>query len=346
MAHLDFKNKQILVTGGTGFIGGYLLHYLVKEGCNKIRALKRMDSSLDLVQTIKDRIEWIECDILDQPYLEDALSGVEVVFHCAAIVSFVPNEKKSMYEVNIKGTSNIVNACLFQKVEKLIHVSSVAAIGRKKNLKYITERTKWEWSRYNSRYAISKYLSEQEIWRGMAEGLKVLVVNPSVVLGSGKWKGGTQQMFKTVQNGLKYYPQGNSGFVDVRDVAKFMIALAKSDNKNERFILNEANLTFKAFFSLVAKHLGKEAPAIPVSPLMREFIWRVEAVKSLFSGKKPIITKETVRQSSLSYYYKNDKSLESFDFTYTPIQHTIRETCRHLLESRESDANHRLLPIV
>ena len=342
----DLKDKQLFVTGGSGFIGGYLLHYLVKEGCEKIRATKRKNSNLALVKSIKDRIEWIECDLLDQPYLEDSLIGVDIVFHCAAIVSFNPREKKQMFQVNIEGTSNLVDACLFHEVEKLIHVSSVAAIGRQKNVQNISEDTKWEWSKMNSRYAISKYFSEQEVWRGMAEGLDVLVVNPSIVIGSGFWNGGTQKLFLTVKEGLSFFPKGNSGFVDVRDVAIFMVQLAKSGLKNQRFILNESNLTYQAFFSKIANSLGVKPPTNPVTPLLRELIWRVEKVKAIFTGKDPIITKETVRQSSNTFFYKNEKSLESVDFKYTPIQQTIQETCQQLLDSERDGKAFSLLELI
>ena len=333
---VDLKQEKILVTGGTGFIGGYLLLYLVQQGYTNITALRRSKSRLDLVAPIASKINWVECDLLDQPYLEDALEGVSYVFHCAAKVSFDPADRKSMFQTNVEGTAYLVNAALTHRIKKLIHVSSVAALGRGKNTKFITENTKWEWSKYNSYYGISKYQAEQEIWRGVAEGVSAVVVNPSIVIGSGFWdNGGTQRFFKLMSKGFSFYPKGNSGFVDVRDVAKYMILLMESEVQNERFILNHSNWLYKDFFATISKHLGAKAPSVEVSPLLQEMVWRLERIKSIFSQKSPFITKETARQSSRIFYYKNNKSLEYFDFGYTPLHETIRATCQQFSLSKE-----------
>jgi nucleoside-diphosphate-sugar epimerase len=319
------KNKNILVTGGTGLLGSYLLRYLVKEGYSNIRALKRTSSSMVLVEPIQEKIEWINGDILDVFALEDAMKGVNQVYHCAALVSSKPRQYQEMMEVNKEGTSNLVNACLHEGIEKLVHVSSIAALGRRKKLKEINENTKWEKSNWNSQYALSKYQAEMEVWRGSAEGLNIAIVNPSVILGSGFWDYGVGPLFKRIWDGFRYFPIGTTGFVDARDVARFMIKLMESDISNERYILNATNLSYQDFFSKIAKVLDKKAPDIKVGKYKKELAWRLDWLKSKLTGSERLITKNSAVHTSRTFVYDNTKSTEVFDFQYLPIEKTIAD---------------------
>jgi len=249
-------NKQVLVTGGTGFLGAYLLAYLVKKGY-QIKAIKRKTSSMDLVKNIQHKIEWLEGDILDTPFLETAMKGVQQVYHAAAIVSFDPRDAAFMLKVNAEGTANLVNAALYEGVEKLVHVSSIAALGRKEFQPNINETAQWENSKENSNYAISKFKAECEVWRGMQEGLKIAILNPSVIIGAGNWKQGSCQLIQKVAKGLQFYPKGSTGFVDVRDVARAAILLMESDISGERYILNGANWSYQKFFTQTALALNQ-----------------------------------------------------------------------------------------
>lgn len=317
--------KRVFVTGATGLVGSYLVKSLLDKGY-KVRASKRKSSNMDLVADVISQIEWVEGDILDVPFLEDALQDIDWVFHCAAIVSFAPNEKELMFKINVEGTANIVNICLDYKIEKLIHCSSIAAIGRPEKLKTpITEETKWKSSKLNSPYAISKYQSELEVWRGYAEGLPVAIVNPSIILGKGHWGKGSTKIFSQIENGLKFYPLGSTGFVDVRDVVKGLILLAEKNIIGERYIINGVNTSFKEFFTKVASKMNVKPPSIKVSPIIQQVAWRVEKLRSFFTKKTPLITKETAKLSSLSYQYSNAKS-KSLGLDY----HTLEETLHHV----------------
>ena len=340
------SEKKILVTGATGFIGAYLLHYLVGQGQKNIRAFKRKNSPMDLVIDLKDKVEWVEGDILDITSLETAMQGVSKIYHCAAIVSFSPNNVDKMFSVNQKGTANLVNLALDMPIKKLLHVSSIAAIGRRKNEPVINEKTKWQNDKANSPYGISKHLSEMEVWRGIAEGLNAVIVNPANVLGSGFWKGRTTtgQFFYKVWKGLPFYPVGSSGFVDVRDVVRFMVQLMESDITSERFILNGENLSFKSILSNISKSLNTKAPYIKVTPFIRETAWRIAYGVSKITGSSPFITKQTARSSARSFIYENDKSLSAFPFSYTPIQQTIQQTGEQFLEHVEKGFQPAILP--
>ena len=204
---------MILVTGGTGLLGSKLLHALVEKGI-KVRALRRATSKLNKVEDISNQIEWVEGDVLDIPSLEEAMKDITEVYHCAAMVSFNPSKRAAMYEINIKGTANLVNVALAHDVQALCHVSSIAALGRVKEGEEITEETKWGDSKDNSHYSITKYKSEQEVWRANAEGLNTVIVNPSVILGEGNWRTDSSSFISNGYKGMPMYPPGCNGFVE------------------------------------------------------------------------------------------------------------------------------------
>lgn len=332
------ENKTlVLVTGGTGFLGSYLIRLLLQKGY-AVRALRRGTSHMDLVKDIMHSVEWVEGDVTDLVSLEDAFQGVPYVFHCAAMVSFHPRDVLRMTQINVEGTANIVNLSLEFGVKKLIHVSSIAALGRTKERPRLDESSKWLQSKGNSQYATSKYLGEQEVWRGQIEGLSTAIVNPSVILGSGFWDSGSARFFKQIDEGLKFAPVGSSGFVDVRDVARFMVLLLESDISGQRYILNAENILFRDFFGQIAKVLKKKPPFITVTPLLAEVAWRVEWLKEKILRAEPMVTKESARSSVSRYEYANDKSRTVFGFEYLPLEQTIRETGEQFLEAKKTGA--------
>ena len=343
----QMKEKKILVTGGTGFVGAYLLHHLVQQGRKNIVAMKRASSPMGLVESIEGEIDWVEGDLLDTTSLEEAMLGVNKIYHCAAMVSFSAKDSRQMMQVNREGTANVVNVALDLGIEKLLHVSSIAALGRRKNEKFADEKTKWQNDRWNSPYGLSKHLAEMEVWRGIAEGLNAVIVNPANVLGSGFWKGRTTtgQFFYKIWKGLPFYPLGGSGFVDVRDVARFMVLLMDSEISGERFILNGENLPFKSVLFEIASVLGVKKPSIKVTPFIREVAWRLAWLGAKLIGQAPFVTKQTARASSRTFYYKNEKSLTVFPFSYTPIKQTIKESGAQFLQSVQDGFQPRVLPI-
>ncbi|MFT6321932.1 MAG: nucleoside-diphosphate-sugar epimerase [Granulosicoccus sp.] len=330
-------NKKILVTGGTGFLGSYLLRYLVQKGYNNIFAIRRATSKMDLVRPIEDKIQWVECDILDVKGLEKVMVGVEQVYHSAAMVSFEAKHRKRMHQVNIQGTANVVNLALENNIEKLVHVSSIAALGRRKRLKEITEKTKWEKSKFNSEYAVSKYLSEQEVWRGMAEGLRACIINPAIILGAGFWDEGSASFFSKMNKGNKFYGLGSTGFVDVRDVSRLMIEMMESEMVGEKVIANGENVSYRKVFEMIADSINKKRPSIALNPILGAFAWRAEWLRSKITGSSALVTKETVENSFRTWIYQNQKSIDTFNFKYTPIEQTIQETGELFLEATQKE---------
>ncbi len=318
-------NKKIFVTGGTGLVGSHLLHYLVQKGHTNIFALKRTSSDMRLVADLEGKVNWVEGDILDVLTLEQVMQDTAQVYHCAAIVSFDPREYEQMDRINIEGTANMVNTAMELGVEKFLHVSSIAAIGRNETLKQADEKTEWQDSDWNTRYAQSKYQAEMEVWRGSTEGLPVAIVNPSVIFGKGFWNKGTGRFFKIVDQGLKFYPTGSTGFVTVQDVVSYMYVLMQSEIINERFLLNGQNLPYRKIFNAIADTIQKPHPSIKVNSLLKGMAWRFEKAKSLLTGSSPKVTKETAHNSSTDIQYSNQKSLDAFGLEYHSVMDCLKE---------------------
>ena len=319
---------MILVTGGAGLLGSELIRQLLSQG-KKVRAIYNKSLLPDFNSEL---LEQFKCNILDVVGLETALQGVQEVYHCAAIVSFAPSSKRDLFSINIEGTANVVNAALAAGIKKMVHVSSVAALGRIREGEPITENMNWTEETSNSVYGQSKYLGELEVWRGIGEGLNAVIVNPVIILGCADWKSGSAQIFKSVYDEFPWYTEGVSGFVDTGDVAKAMIALMQSDISNERFIISAENRTYRQVFNWIADSFGKKRPHKKVTPLIAKIVWRLEAIKSMFSGKNPLVTKETATTALAEVTYNNEKLLNFLpDFKYTPIESAIDFTCKQML---------------
>lgn len=340
---------MILVTGGTGLVGSHLLWHLLQKGFN-IRAIHRPGSDTEHVKAVFgyyndhaatplendpeklfSKIEWFPADILDPFSISDAMRGIRKVYHCAAIVSFDPSERKKLINNNIDSTANIVNMCLEHQVEKLCHVSSVSALGHRYDGLPVTEHDNWKPSKRRNGYSISKFHSEMEVWRGIAEGLNAVIVNPSVILGPGNWKRGSAAFFTRIQKGLKYYTQGMTGFVDVRDVCLCMTELMELDISQERFIINGENLYYRDLFSMIADALGKPRPAVHASEILVEAGWRLEWLRSKLTFSKPVLTRETARSGRSINRYSNTRIKKLLGHNFIPIKETVSWSASKLL---------------
>lgn len=280
---------MVLVTGGTGFLGSYLIRYLVKDGF-RVRALRRSESDLSLLAEVKDKVDWVEGDVLDIPSLEEAFDGVDKVYHAASVISHVPSERKLMMKVNVDGAANVVNMSLEKGVKKLLYVSSTSALHKAETGEFVDENAEPEKNGLTSSYGISKFLGEREVWRGIAEGLNALIVNPSMLMGAGKWSESSVQIFEAVAKGQLFYPTGSNGYVDVRDAAKLTIQLMESDISGERFIISAENRNYRDIIMEIADMLHVKRPPLPLVkwliPAGRAFDW----MRSKITGSKPIFT--------------------------------------------------------
>lgn len=319
---------MILVTGGAGLVGKELIIQLLAQG-KRVKAIYNKTRITGITDT---RLVEVQCDILDVIRLEEIMEGVDEVYHCAGLVAFAPKELSRLFKINVEGTANMVNAALNTGVRKMLHVSSIAALGRPVDPNKLSdEKMDFTTRTDTSNYGKSKFLGELEIWRGIAEGLPAVIINPSLIIGAGNWDEGSTELFKSVYNEFPWFTEGTTGFVDVRDVAKAMIMLMASDITSQRFIVSAENALFKNVLGMIAKGFNKKPASRKVTPFLAAFVWRLEALKCRFTGKAPMVTKETAATAMATQKFNNNKLTEWLpSFSYHALPDTISYTCAAL----------------
>lgn len=328
---------MILVTGATGLVGGNLMWYLLQEN-ERISAIRRTTSDLQPLRTIfsfytskpdefLSRIDWILADLLDEASIQNALQHIKSVYHCAAVVS-LGNDSNILMETNVRGTQNIVQAALKAGVESFCFVSSIAACGKAKGEEPIDENTPWNENKNRSAYSLSKYYSEQEVWKGIEAGLKAVIVNPGVILGVSGANTGSSQLFAQMQKGLMFYTNGGSGYVDAQDVVRAMIELVKHKLYGERFVLVSQNCSNKEVLRWMADGFGKQRPFIGIG---KSTLWLIGVVSELL-GKifrfKPLIDRSTARTATNRSYYSSLRIQKALGYSFSPVEQSILDICR------------------
>jgi nucleoside-diphosphate-sugar epimerase len=323
---------MVLVTGASGFLGQHLVRRLSAKG-QMVRALYHSHPPSADLENLPG-IEWMQADLLDIFDVEDAMKGIAQVYHCAAVVSFDPRRHEQMLHSNPESTANLVNQALLQGIDKMVFVSSIAALGRTgEEGKEINEDQEWGESRYNSVYGISKYLAETEVWRGIGEGMNAVIVNPGIILGECGRHGLAGQLMKVVYREFPFYSKGVNAWVDVGDVVSSIVKLMESDVNTERFIVSAGNYSYREIFQLMAAALGKKPPRFYAPPLLTGLGWRLARLKSLLSGSGNLITRETANNANSVSHYDNSKLLRALpDFSYLPVNETIERMARSFLE--------------
>ncbi|KVV13181.1 NAD-dependent epimerase/dehydratase family protein [Flavobacterium sp. TAB 87] len=329
---------MILITGATGLVGAHLALHLIEKG-NTVRAIYRDAQSIDKTKAyfdfyqkgdLIDKLEWIQGDILDVPSLETVFVGIDFVYHCAAFISFDPNDEEKIRKTNIEGTANIVNFCIAKNIQKLCFLSSIAALGDiAPHEESISETTDWNPEKPHSDYAISKYGAEMEVWRGHQEGLDVLVLNPGVIMGpyikTTKMQQGSATLYHRVANGLSFYTLGRTGFITINDVVTIAIELMESDVKNEGFSLVAENIVFREILDAIARSLGVKKPRIHADASLMNILWRIDWLLSKITNKKPQISKAGAKASYSKNLYSNAKIKRTLDYKFENVIAYISE---------------------
>jgi len=310
------------------------LYFLLKENAN-VRAIHRKNSNIKAVKkvfalytaevdSLFNKIEWVEANITDIPALTLAFENIIKVYHCAAFISFDPSKYKVLKKANVEGTANIVNLCLASNIEKLCYVSSVATLGSNLKDQLISEETPWNPDAKNSVYGITKYGAEMEIWRGTQEGLDAVIVNPGLILGTSPDGGGSSIIISLGASGIPFYPSGAMGIVDVQDVVKTMILLMNSEVKNEQFILVGENLTYKDLLTRLAPMFDKKPPTKKLPKNIMFFLSGMDWLSNKLFNTKRRIVKATVRSMFTISLYDMFKIKNTLGFQFTPTEETLK----------------------
>jgi len=336
-------SKRIFLTGATGLLGSHILRLFLERGYTNIVALRKKSSRMDLVEGVADQVTWVDGDVLNSDTLDDAMKGANWVVHAAALISYERRMRKMQYQVNVDGTRNVVNSALHHGVEKLLFISSISVFTRTGGEQYINEKTEWAPTPHTSHYGLTKHLAELEVRRGEAEGLQVAIINPSIIFGSGFWKEGSTSFFYKGARGLKFYPEGANGYVDVRDVALLSILRFEVDQGSERMIASGTNGPLIDVFRRIAKLVGNPPPHIRMSPVMTEIAWRLLWPYEFITGKESLISKSTARTTACKLHFDNTRSLSIPGFKYTALDKTLSDMAA--LYEEASKKNFRAMPM-
>ena len=334
---------MILVTGATGILGRVIVLELLKRG-KTVRATKRKSSNLQEVRKsfqfytetpneYFDSIEWIEVDFEDIHSLQNALNGVEEVYHCAAKVSFHPKDEKKMYQTNIEGTKQLLFACQNSSVKKFLFVSSIAVLDGLNENGELDESSDFNPKIDHSAYAISKHFSEMEVWRASAEGLNTVIVNPGLIIGSGNWKESSGTLFMEFEKN-DYTFSGGTSYVDVLDVAQISIELMEKNIFGERFILVSESAKYEEIGNSIRQKLGKSPMKLLPNVVLKVGFYLNLLFGWLFS---PLKMANKVNVQSVTEFNKisNKKIKEKLNYEFIPLE----ESLAFHLENYKKDKN-------
>lgn len=329
---------KTLVTGATGFLGSELTRQLVAAGAD-VRILRRDTSRLDLLGDTADEVEHAVGDVTDVGSLHAAMADVRQVYHAAAFVSLGGRrDRERLHRINVEGTANVVNAALAAGVERLAHTSSMAAFGRPEDAhRTIDETSEWRTSRVNTAYARSKYLAELEVFRGIAEGLDAVLVNPALIFGAGRPGENTLRIAEQVRDGkLPAVPTGGTNVVDVRDVAAGHRLAMERGRTGERYFLGSENLTWRAIIDALADAFDVPPPRRTLPPALAFTAGALAEALAFVTGGRPSLTREATRTASRFYRYDNRKAVEELGCSFRPFEETAQHIAQALGERTRS----------
>jgi nucleoside-diphosphate-sugar epimerase len=324
------------VTGATGLIGSHLVLRLMEENM-PVTALFRNEKGKSEVfdlfrfygkENLFQQVQWVKGDVEDADDMYELTEGMHTVFHCAAIVSYHKKEASRMLEVNINGTKNIVNACIENDVKHFIHVSSISALGDSKG-EIIDEETPRNFNDYHSNYSKGKYLSEQEVWRGIQEGLNATILNPAIIFGPNNCTRSSGTMIARIEKGLPALPAGGSGIVSVLDVVEVMICAARQEPTNERYILCAENIRMSELFTKIAAALHVKIGKTIAKKWQILLVFYMEAFIELLTGKRATITREIIRNYDEVKQFNGSKATRTFGFQYRNTFSSIEDTIKY-----------------
>ena len=324
-------NKTLFITGGTGLLGREFLHTFSKAGY-KIIALKRETSK---THQLPSSIEWVTGNLNDPMSYLPKLEQADLVIHSAANVSFNPARKKQIIRFNVDTTKDIVNACLQNEID-LLHVSSVATLGKIEDGLY-DETSDFDANLPNTAYALSKYYSEMDVWRGIAEGLQAIIINPSIIVGiPAQWHESSGTFWQQIAGGFSYYPKGKTGFVDARDAAEISRKLYETEAFGERFIVNGHNKAYEEFFRQIHKNLGRNSTMKPIPKWVSAIAWRIAKLSRFLGGNIPF-SKTVHKTMNTSISYSSDKVLNRVDHSFYPFEESVEWVTKQFKQHRDNE---------
>ena len=316
--------KNVLVTGGTGFLGSNLAIALLEQACN-VRILRRATSDLRAIGTAQ--VSHSIGDIRNPEDVRKAVIGCDTVFHTAALVSYWSRQRQLLFDINIGGTKNVVDACLDAGVEKLVHTSSIAAIGFPGDGILADETVAFNPEEQDVGYRISKHQAEAEVLRGVNAGLPAVILNPSLIMGPRDVSFNAGQIVRDVYRGrLFFYTRGGVSMVSVGDVVRGHLEAVRRGRVGERYILAGENLTHREIIRTTAEVVGHTGPIFRIPMTLARSVARLSEAIGNMTNRKPWVGRELVVSLDQRRWFSSAKAARELGYTITPFRETVRQT--------------------
>lgn len=313
---------KTLVTGATGFVGSELVRQLVDDG-EDVRILRRRTSSLDLLEPSANAVEHVIGDLRDPFSIQDAMQGIDRVYHTAAYLGYSRQVRQKLYEINVRGTARVVNAALAEGIDRLVYTSSMAALGPPVAPgTTVDESNQWSAGRATS-YAASKHKAELEVFRGQEEGLDVVIVNPSLTFGPEDPDTGTMQLTRLIEKErLPAVPPGQINVVDVIDVAAGHRAAMKRGRAGERYFLGSEDLSWRRVVDILADAFDVDAPRFTVPQKVLIGLGLAAEGMALIRRRTPRFSREMARAAINYHSHSNQKAVDELGIAFRPFTET------------------------
>jgi len=314
-----------LVTGATGFLGSHIARKLAGRG-EKVRILIRKSSKTVNIDDID--AERVYGDVTDMESVRKAIEGCDALYHAAGLVSFKQADYKKMEAVNVGGTNNVFTAALEAGVKKAVYTSSVAAIGLRPGKELADEETPFDPKSTDIQYILSKYHAEQEALRFVEKGLPLVLVNPSIVIGSGDvYVSTTGIILWYCKRRLPGYTDGGINLVDAEDVAEGHLLAAEKGRIGEKYILSNRNITIKELFEVLEKVTGIPRPKLKIPyPLAYAGAYIAEKIFGISAPNYVAMDIDSIKGSKHFWYFDNSKAVRELGFKPVPLEVTIERT--------------------
>lgn len=315
---------KVLVTGASGFLGAHVARALRNQGA-EVRALVRAESARGPLRQLG--VEFLEGDLLDESSLEEACRGVDGLIHCAARTGSWSRQNDIQRRVNVEGTTALLRAAQLRQVERIVHVSSVAAVGAARHEEVLDEGTPWNLAELEVNYALTKRLAEERVVAAARAGMPIVVVNPSAILGprlDGKPPSGL--ITGVMQEKLPWVPPGGISVTDVRDVAAGILAALSRGRVGERYILAGHNTTWSTLYEAIAKTVGGRAPARRLSPRALKWLTARATLLDHLRLARPPRTPEIYRSYGWYSWFRSDRAARELGYAVRPLPEIIADS--------------------
>ena len=334
-----------LVIGATEMVGAHLICSLLRQG-QSVRATRCKGDLPEYTKHVLsfytddyegqfNEIEWVDIDYSDITSVADAMEDIDTVFCCK-----IPKlTRRHNIEANVAEIQNILTAAQETGIRDLFYLSSYHALGEEPDTKEITEESQRNPKGKYDSFNLAHYRCEMEVRRAMEEGLNASIAAPTVVLGPGNWTTDTSHLFAdTTQR--KYTTYGVTGFVGVNDVVKCLMTMSRKKIYGEKFIINSQNMSYRVLHSILANKIGAPVPET-IAPKRVLTLYKIcYAIKSLFTGRRPLINSLYIKSLTHFLLFDNSKSLHRLVAAYEPIESVI-ETISNIYKEEQSSGRYK-----